>query len=439
MNKSEFIEKLDMMGIECVVLDDNLINPNEIIIFTNKKKCFQQMMKENNLPRMVQDGERKCCIRVISYKEANIAQWEKELKKEGEKKGNIVTIVSREDSNALFLYYAFTSVQISHWLYYNILHILKQRMGCSDKEELAKWLALYIKKKGYRIIVRKIVELPMALRGDLTLLQKCTIRGYQILLKGIRKITVKALIAKSSLHRIFTQKSYFEYLKKTSGVGECWSVINKNVFCSSGSILVRDLQENQAYFVKGNELSAYRGIENEITIQRILKKASGKEYGLWYLPMLDYDPQFRWIRYEFVTWKLLAQYLQEKQLSKREITLLGECLVGFLDRLLELDIVHNDLRCENIMVITNGDGTVSDFMLMDFGCSSFEGGVPWNENTFEGCYLSKAVCGKMRYNEHIVDDAASAMLIYLHAGGTEDDEVAVMLRNRIGRIYFSVK
>ena len=181
-------------------------------------------------------------------------------------------------------------------------------------------------------------------------------------------------------------------------------------------------------------MADYRGITNEIFIQkRLLEHAEDVS---WFLPMYDCDKSGKWIRYEYVTWPLLSQYVEDKGLSQKELDLLGDYLVRMLDKLFSMNIVHNDLRGDNLMVKTKEDGTLDGFVLIDFGCASYNGSVPWKRNSFLGRYLEKNGCGRMRYSEVILDDAASAMLVYLNAGGKPEDETAGKLRERIGRLYF---
>ena len=432
MDKKNFVENVSAVGISCIILDDDLINPNEIIVFTKKKKAFLKEMKKQGEMLIVSECERRRYVRVISYKEAGIASWEKGLKTKGIPLSDTVTILNEEDCTAVFLYYAFVCVQTENWLYHNILHVLKVRLELSGEEELKVWLAEYIKKKGYGIEVKKVVDLPRELSDIMLPVKHKIIMMEQIRRKVIRKMTIKRLGVEARMHYIFTKKRYLEYLKKNAVVGDKWEAVKVNG--ASACVYVCDIQETKTYFIKGNEMSNYRGITNEIMMQKRLLKQS-KDMS-WFLPMCDCDKAGKWIRYEYVTWPSLSQYIEEKGLSERERNLLGEYLIDVLDKLYSMDIVHNDLRGDNIMVKTKDDGTLDGFVLIDFGVSSYKGSVPWRRNTFWGRYLGKNGCGRMRYNEFIVDDAASAMLVYLSAGGNPEDENAVKLRERIGRLYF---
>lgn len=432
MERKDFIEKMCRVGIDCIILDDDLINPNEIIVFTKKKKTFLKKMENQGEMSVVAESGRRRSVRVVSYKEVGLASWEKGLKANGIKLGSSVTTLNEEDCTAVFLYYAFVYVQTENWLYHNILHVLKIRLEVPCEEDLKAWLAGYIKKKNYGIEVKNIVSVPKVLLDLLSPTAKKWMTLNQFRLKAIRKLTFKRLGINAGIHRYFTRKKYVKYLEKNGVIGNEWHEVNTNG--ASASVFVKDVQGAESYFVKGNEIANYRGITNEIFIQKRLLENS--EDASWFLPMSDCDESGKWIRYEYVTWPLLSQYIEDKGLSEKERKLLGDYLVNVLDKLYSMNIVHNDLRGDNIMVKIDEDGTLDGFVLIDFGCASYNGSVPWKRNTFLGRYLDKNGCGRMRYNEAIVDDAASAMLVYLSAGGNPEDENAGKLRERIGRLYF---
>ncbi|MBQ8798856.1 MAG: hypothetical protein IJZ55_04750 [Lachnospiraceae bacterium] len=432
MDRKEFVERVCRLGIDCIILDDDLINPNEIVVFTKKKKAVSKEMKKQGEVSVVTERGTRRHIRVISYKEAGITSWEQGLKEEGIKLNDRATLLNEEDSVAVFLYYAFVCVQTENWLYHNILHVIKKRLGYACEEDLKRWLAEYIKKKKYGIEVNKILELPQELLDVLSPFKKKKIAVGQIRRKVVRKLGIKRIGIIAKAHYLINEGRYLDYIKKNSVVGNDWKMVH--VEGASACIYIRDVREDKAYFLKGNEMSNYRGVTNEIFIQKRLLEQS-KDTS-WFLPMDCCDNLKRWIRYEYVTWPLLSRYIEERDLTEQERKLLGDYLIEVLDKLYSMNIVHNDLRGDNIMVRTREDGTLEGFILIDFGCASCNGSVPWNRDSFLGRYLDRNGCGKMRYNEVIVDDAASALLVYLNAGGNPEDENARKIRERIGRLYF---
>lgn len=433
MDKQQFIEKLCMCNSKCMILDDELINPNEIIIFTREKRNLSREIKGLGIEQTESVDGRIRNIRIITYKEAGITTWEKNLWMEGKLVGSTVALLNKEDSLAYFLYYAYTQVQTQNWLYHNIIYVMKDEMNFRSEGELIAWLAAYMQKKKYGIEINGIINLPKELLMMLSPVTRKMMTLRQIWRKGMRKIQFKCLGINASLHMHFTKRKYLKYLQKTSAVGDNWKVTEENG--ASVSIFVKDVRENGMYFIKGNEMSAYQGIKNEVMIQKMLLENSKKND--WFLPMVASDSLQRWIKYEYVTWPLLSNYIEEKGLTEKERSMLGEYLVEVLDYLFSLNIVHNDLRAENIMVRTDSNGMLEGFVLIDFGCASYNGMIPWKNKSFLGRYIGKAVCGTMRYNEVLIDDAASAHLIYVKAGGSVEDEVASKIRERIGRLFFS--
>lgn len=432
LDRREFIEKICTIGKDCMILDDDLINPNEIIVLTKKRKVF---LKEREALSVVTENGRKRYVRIVSYKEAGLVSWEKGLKANGTKLGASVVMLHEKDCAAVFLYYVFVHAQTKNWLYHNILHVLKARLEVANEEDLLGWLAEYVKRNNYKVEVKYIVKVSHVLLEHLSSVAKICMDLNQLRLKVIRKLSLKRVVVNVRIHRYRTKKKYFKYLEEHLVVGSEWSEID--VKGASASAFVKDIQGANTYFIKGNEMSNYRGITNEILAQKKLFEYS--EDRTWFLNMRDYDYTYKWIRYDYVTWPLLNQYVEENGLTEQERILLGDYLVMVLDYLYSMNIVHNDMRRENIMVRTKNDGSLDGFILIDFGCASCDGSVPWNRGSFLGRYLDRNGCGEMRYNEVIVDDAASALLVYLSVGGNPEDENARKIRERIGRLYFLCK
>ena len=204
---------------------------------------------------------------------------------------------------------------------------------------------------------------------------------------------------------------------------------------SGGNIYIFNVGENK-YFIKGNEPGPIQTIKNEVTVQkRIIDSEEDKNL---FVLMEKHADDYSWIKYPYVPYDTLDDYLKKHRLDCDSIRLLGSFLCNILDVLYRNNIVHNDLRDTNIMVVTDQSGRVEKFLLIDFGAASIDGRSPWTLDFYEGKYLIRNVCGDYRYNEFILDDAASAMLVYLEAGGMPDDEAAQAIRSKIGRIYYSL-
>ncbi len=434
LDKQEFIKHMSALDIECMLLDDYLIDPNEIIVFSKKKHCLASKMQNEGIPSVICEQAKRRNIKIVTYSEMGISQWKSDLRRNGVQISQNITLLGEEDGIAFFLYYAFVFVQTPNWLKNNVLQELMRRLKVSCVEELEEWLAQYLERRNYKVDVKNIVILPPAIWKQLTLLRKCTFLLKQFRLKVFRKLTLSALKIRGVIHNRLTKERYIDSLRQTKAVGEKWCEINPNGVGSSGCTLIKEESDDSIFFIKGNELPIYEGLRNEITAQKRMLELAGKDD--WFLPMIDCDSAFRWIRYQYVSWELLSRYKEKHCFTRSELDIFGEYLVTVLDNLYSMKLVHNDLRCENIFVRTKTDGALEGFVLTDFGCSSIEGSFPWKKETYWGKYLARGVCGKMRYNENIVDDAASALLVYLSVGGDSEDSVALKIKERIGRIFF---
>ncbi len=431
----KFIEKISQLNIECMILDDCEINPNEIIVLVKEKKNLVKNMQNEGISWIISNGDKKRYINIVTYSELGISQWTANMVKNGIYISDNIQMPSEEDNIAFFLYYVFLFAKTHNWLCYNATEILMQRLDVSDLGDLESWLAGYIGKYNYNVRLKNIVKLPAAITEQLAPLQKVRVSLGQFRLKLFRKLNLKILGKRASLYNRFTRSRYIDYLKKTGAVEKDWTLINHGGTGSSGCTLIKEKRDGNTFFLKGNEMPLYEGLKNEIAAQKKLLKTVGNAAD-WFLPMSDCDPELRWIRYEYVTWELLSKYKNKHSFTKEELAVFGEYLVMILDKLYEMNIVHNDFRSENMFVRTKADGTLDKIVLTDFGCSSIDGSFPWKKNTYWGKYFSRGVCGKMRYNENIVDDAASALLVYLSVGGNSEDSSALKMKERIGRLFF---
>ena len=229
------------------------------------------------------------------------------------------------------------------------------------------------------------------------------------------------------------KKPFINKLQLSGMLNDNWDIINDSSG-SSSSTLIRIERRELTEFLKGNELPIYNSLENEISAQKQLTEKYPEEK--WYLAMSSVDPECEWIAYPYLKCQTLADYLKNKELSSEETDLLGSFLCEVVTKLKRVNIVHNDFREGNIVVTEEPEGGIH-FWLIDFGCASVLGKIPW-ECTFWGRYMFNGTCGNNRYSSYIIDDAVAAYLIYLRCGGKEDDEYAEKLKSLFGNVYFSV-
>ena len=436
MERRELLEVITKSNMRYLFLDDPEISPIETILFCDGKKT---VLEERNFRFM--DGERERLAVVCSFKDIGIDSFKTGIFERAQMLLPGIYLPCEEDFNALILYYVFLYAQRNNWLKKNAKKILMKRMDLGSEEELAEWLAEYLKKNRWHFKIREIVDIPVQIKNGMTGLEKVQAKSKLITLKIKRKLTLRTLTVKTKLHKAFLEKKYLRYMENTGAVGKKYVVLNKGMGGSSGCTLIKEEKDNQDWFIKGNELKEYGGIHNEIRAQKYVQdKSEDKE---WFLEMADQDSKEVWIKYPFTQWDTMDRYLQKKKLNDAEKKEFGLFLIKVLDRLYQLRMVHNDLRIENIMVkIRNNEEDQSEmidgFLLTDFGCCSIKGEIPWNMGNFWGRFMASFVGGEYRYDERILDDAVSAWVTYSNIGGDETDEIASAIRERIGRLYLNI-
>ena len=395
MTVKEVVKILEENKAFYIILDDPECNPIEVLFFLNTVP--ETLKSESNRFGFI-DGDRKRIIVLQTFKEAGLAEWYRKKKKSG-------FDISSEDVAFLWLNTAYCLSNRASWLRENIISRYMKRL-MKDEKGVEDFFVDYTLKNNVKIS-----------HANNTIYS--------------RKIGKRITFSGKDSCEAFTDRLIRENVISAGSHDSKGRLLNSN---SGGNIYIFN-EGNKKSFIKGNEPGPVKAIKNEITVQkRIIESGEDKDC---FVLMEKYADDHSWVKYPYVPYETLDDHLKKHRLDRDSIRLLGEFLCKILDVLYRTNIVHNDLRDTNIMVVTDQSGRVAKFLLIDFGAASIDGKPPWESDTYEGRYLIRNVCGDYRYNEFISDDAASAMLIYSEAGGEPDDEVAGILRNKIGRVYFS--
>ncbi len=125
------------------------------------------------------------------------------------------------------------------------------------------------------------------------------------------------------------------------------------------------IKNNQEYVIK---FAPYEAIENETILDLYVKEAwNAKRLKAGFFPK-SFVPKQRSARYYLMT-KLdgvnLKEYLKKRKLSIEESVLLAKTLISMGEYLLKFNLVHGDIKPENIMVIQRDGKRI--FKIIDFG------------------------------------------------------------------------
>jgi serine/threonine protein phosphatase PrpC len=124
-------------------------------------------------------------------------------------------------------------------------------------------------------------------------------------------------------------------------------------------------KNNQEYVIK---FAPYEAMENEEILDLYIKEAwNAKRLKAGFFPK-SFIPKHRTARYYLMT-KLegitLKQYLKKRNLSIDEAILLAKTLIAMEEYLLKFNLVHGDIKPENIIVLQRDGKRI--FKIIDFG------------------------------------------------------------------------
>ena len=421
----EVVKILEENSIDYVILDDPEFDPIEVLFFL--ENVPETLKNDGNRFTFTYEG-RKRVIVLQTFKEAGLADWYRKKKKNG-------FDLSSEDTAFLWMNVAYCLSNRASWLRGNIISGYMKRFNI-DEKGVEDFFVDYTLKNNVKIGHANNTVYSRRIGKRITFSAKAGINLYKkmSLLRMRTYFRLKFYrIGKDKKHstEAFTDRLIRENVINADSHDSKGRSLNSN---SGGNIYIFNEGEKKS-FIKGNEPGPVQTIKNEVTVQkRIIESKEDKDC---FVLMERHADDYSWVKYPFVPYDTLDDHLKKHRLDRDSIRLLGEFLCKILDVLYRTNIVHNDLRDTNIMVVTDQNGRVEKYLLIDFGAASIDGKPPWESDTYEGRYLIRNVCGDYRYNEFISDDAASAMLIYSEAGGMPDDEAARILRSKIGRVYFS--
>lgn len=415
LNKDKLYKKLSEIKTKYIIIDDVELNPTEIIILTRFPYILKKRLQIRN-PLFISEGNVVRVVQFCKFCMFYVTPYTKSIVREALHNG-IHVINDKVKMIALLLLWSYRRGN-ENWIFTNLTEFCIPHYIKSDNLLFEKYYhtSSEISKKNHntkynRLQFKHIYQL---------YLHAYRYVNYRIVLKRLGKLAYK--------HRNSNITTYYKKLVEDKIISNMAEILSG---CgSSGGVTIKD----SSIFLKGNDLPKYSGILNEIDVRTYLKEQG--YYLNRFIHSLSYNKEQVWIKFPYIDNPALEEYVRRNALTITQLKDFGDFLINVLDDLYKLNINHNDLKTNNIIIQVNKYNTDAvSFYLSDFGCASIKGSNPWKNSRFIRRYFISRVCGKYRYSDGIVDDAASAYLTYLECGGQPSDSTAVEIRNRIGRQY----
>ncbi|MCH1947747.1 hypothetical protein MCJ35_00850 [Enterocloster sp. OA13] len=399
-----------------LILNDKVFNPIEVMVLCNNTNTIKRNFSSMEVDR------RK--FRIISFKQLGItSDWEKDLFARANKLGQNISSVSEADIEIIKLLYSLCICIKPCWI---SRQLIKKK---STTEDIFR---LYIEKYSYNFDYKRIKNFSYVDKLICNKKKQRFLLLKEILLLLWNKIVEKSSSAIGDVHQVLTKSMYTKSIEKEhpNWMINCQYTYSES---NSGCIFLTAQDGSKRLFIKGNENPVFESIKNEIHINQLLKQdiVSNELFLLSY----NSSKRYKWIAFPFIDGILLSIHIKRGLLNKRELGLLASFLFNCLDCLSSHDIIHRDIRSGNIMCIINKEYEVESFRLIDFGCSVFKGNDIWGDSIWDR-HMASVVCGENRYNDLIVDDAASAYLTYIECGGDSGDIYSKKFLKRIGVSYY---
>lgn len=428
--EQKILSLLEEREQKVLVINEDSFNLLEFFIIVNsasEKKHLNGLCRN----RVLTETNRKKKIIVLEKNELPLnKKWIEDLFERADKCGKNIFVVNKKDLEILAILYTLVGCEVQNWLFEKLLHDLLVKYN--NELNMYNTLYMYMSTNGYHIRKRKVLGLERYFQnGKLTYWDKVVIKTQMAMKNGYISMRAKMLHLLTIIHDLRTHKRYVTYLKEKYPNVEKFEILNKKNESASGSIFVKLCIKGKNYFIKGNECPVYNSMRNEIYAHRkMLEHGENKDF----LCMSNCDEEEKYIEFPFLEYVCLRQYLVKRELTERELDMLGEFLVSVICTLMKRGIVHRDIRPENIAVVVE-DGEIIKFLLIDFGCAYCGNEILWDSTKYWDRYFYSKVCGEFRYSQFIVDDAASAFLVFLYCGGKWEDVNSKKLYQLIGNSF----
>lgn len=402
------ISSLKEIDSNCIILDIKEINPIEILVVTDKAEQMDDFLNQRSNSDFFEGNIRRI-VRTYSVKKIKIKRATDVIANLVQELGNEAACWPREDLTALLQYYYLFSKE-------NLVKKLISLYLSIDEKDEAKVLSQFVDYLSVRNILIDTKKIKRETLG--------------------KRITHRVVLDKISwqvrFHNLFTRKKFLSFAadKFKSDDGKLLNLSKKS---GTDCVLLKQLTANGDYFIKGNAPKVC-SLKYEIEAQKRIATSYPK--CARFVTFVECDPQNDWITYRFEEGVSLRDYCRRSSIKTEALCNLGEFLVDIVSKLKKINIIHSDIRPENIMVC--GPKGTEEFKLIDFGGATIDEKVQWQGKTDIDNYYRQIIGGRYRYDNVVIDDAASALLTYLEVGGKLSDRFGQLLLNEIGVYYVQV-
>lgn len=381
MKKDELLKKINKFD-DYLLLEDPCFSPLEVYLFVDKK-CYNKIKKMNNTPLVCEEATKILRVYQNCAESSLISSCLPTGKKTDEERKKL------SDTECQKILEFFGDEIQDSWFYGNLQSLIGSNGKGSECSRIS--LSTRVKNKLRNMYITHEIVRGRS-KNDDAFLQ--TLEDEKII------------------------STNFELQVMSGKSSSCYVIDRPN--------------DSDVFFVKGNDSELMNGICNEIQLFEYFKLKNISVNGILY--PVQYNKEQRWIKYCYKNGNDIESMLEKRKLTQNELNLLGEFLVEVLDFLYKADVIHCDLRPNNLVYDQNDSGEITKFYLTDLGCCSIAGSTPWKAGKRVTNIFMMGVGGTYRYNKRIIDDAASAFLLYRDLGCAEGNEYEVQIRNRIGRL-----
>lgn len=328
-----------------------------------------------------------------------------------------VQVLSGEDKRFLLCWIVCFVMREKNWFGREILRLYNDLDTNAVYEKLFDYI--FCNQLDFRIRQIKCLSDLASWKNHVNKMQGLYLTAKRFLLKNSCRMVVLYLRIKAICFGVLYRNRTISELSKAG-----YSVV-ASFRSSAGNAIYKLKMDEDTYLAKGREDFTGASFENEKLIQTYCK-SSGIDDSFVVAKDLLSDS----IVYPYINGRTLDKL---ESMDESSVEALGDFLVNVVELLYQNQIIHRDLRPNNIMVL---NGKPESYKVIDFGCSIIDHHDIWEKGNYMNRFRKERVCDAYKFSQEIVDDAASALAIYIGYGGNYNDRISRELKSKIGRLIY---